>query len=174
MNPTGWDASPSPVQTLAMPVILVRHAVALSRRSWVGDDADRPLDDRGRRQAEALHGSTLAPFAIDRVLSSPALRCVATVAPTASANDLAVEQEDDLFEGHGPDAIALVRNLLRGGGDEAVVLCSHGDVIPEVLVALERVGTDLGTDRRCQKGSAWVLERGPEETVSARYLPPPA
>lgn len=151
----------------------------MSRRSWPGDDADRPLADRGRRQAEALAAGP-TPLAIGLVLSSPAVRCVATVAPLAAARGLEVEPEGDLFEGRGGRAAALVRSLLEPGSEVAgsagrvVVLCSHGDVIPEVLVELEREGADLGDDARCQKGSTWALERRADGAVSGRYLPPPA
>lgn len=162
-----------------MPVLLVRHAVAVSRRSWPGDDGERPLGDRGRSQADALVDQ-LAPFDIVRVLSSPAVRCVATAAPVAAARGLEVEPEDGLFEGNGRRAATLVRSLLEHGTDtaapdgRAVALCSHGDVIPEVLAALEREGADLGDDERCQKGSTWVLERGTDGALGGRYLRPPA
>lgn len=160
-----------------MPVLLVRHAAAGSRRAWEGDDAERPLDKRGRRQAEGLDVS--APFDVVRVQSSPAVRCVQTVEPVAAAHGLTVERTDELQEGNGPHALALVRGLLAGGSDvsrpdgPAAVLCSHGDVIPEILGALEREGANLGDDRRCQKGSTWVVNVGPGGTIVARYLPPP-
>ena len=65
---------------------------------------------------------------------------------------------------------ALVRELAGAGG----VLCSHGDVITELLSRLERSGVDLGNDPRCEKGSVWALELDGEEVVTARYLPPPS
>lgn len=37
-----------------MPVLLVRHGVAVARKLWPGEDAARPLDERGRLQAVAL------------------------------------------------------------------------------------------------------------------------
>ncbi|MGI8684635.1 MAG: SixA phosphatase family protein [Acidimicrobiales bacterium] len=159
-----------------MPVLLVRHAVALSRRSWAGDDVERPLDKRGHRQATALV-KALEPFDVVRVLSSPAVRCIATVEPLAVARGLEVKPGDELFEGNGRRALALVRSLAEsdaGGADgPAIVLCSHGDVIPEVLDLLAHEGADLGPERRSQKGSVWVLHRGPKG-VAGRYLPPPA
>lgn len=143
-------------QNAPVPVLLVRHAVAVARRSWSGDDALRPLDDRGRRQAAGLAG-LLAPFGATRVLSSPAVRCVDTVAPLG----LAVEVDDDLFEGRFAPAEALVRSLLEAGG--TAVACSHGDVIPALLDAF------AVRWEKCQKGSTWVLEAD----GSARYLRPP-
>ena len=159
-----------------MPLLLVRHAVAQPRRSWADDDDARPLNDRGRRQADGLV-ELLAPFEITRLSSSPAIRCTATVAPLSAARDLEVKRDDTLAEGGGEQAVALVEALLANGygsrrGD-AVVLCTHGDVIPEVLWALEAEGADLGDDGRCQKGSTWVLEQR-RGGIRGRYLPPPA
>ena len=37
-----------------MRVLLVRHARAGDRGEWVGDDAHRPLDAKGRKQAKRL------------------------------------------------------------------------------------------------------------------------
>lgn len=162
-----------------MRLVLVRHAAAVARHSWPGDDAGRPLDERGRLQAAGLVG-TLSAFGIAGLRSSPAVRCVATLEPLAAAVAVPLETADELFEGNGRHAIALVASLLDGhggpppGGGDSVVLCSHGDVIPEVLEWFEAAGADLGSDRRCQKGSTWILERRRGGTVVGRYLPPPA
>lgn len=160
-------------------MLLVRHASAGSRRKWPGDDADRPLDDRGRRQAEGLI-DLLAPFDVVRVLSSPSVRCVQTVEPVAAGRSLPVVPNDDLFEGNSPQAGALVRSLLdpgsstAGADGPAVVVCSHGDTIPDALDVLAREGAALGDDRPCKKGSTWVVWRGPEGDVAGRHLSPPA
>ena len=159
-----------------MVVLLVRHAVAVSRLAWAGDDTLRPLDERGRRQAGALV-QQLSDFLVGRVLSSPTARCVATVEPLASARGLSVTSEEDLFEGHGAEALALVRSLLTTGDDadgRAVVLCSHGDVLPEIVDALEREGAELGKRRRCQKGSVWVFRRDRDGHTAGAYMAPPA
>ena len=162
-----------------MPVLLVRHASAGSRRKWEGDDADRPLDDRGRRQAEGLVDLT-APFDVVRVVSSPSVRCMQTVEPVAAGRGLAVIPDDDLLEGNSPQALAVVHSLLAPGSSTAgadgpaVVMCSHGDTIPDALDALAREGAALGDDRPCRKGSTWVVWRGPDGDVAGRYLPPPA
>lgn len=152
-------------------VLLVRHAVALRRSEWPDDDLLRPLSARGVRQAEALVAQ-LAGFEVLRVLSSPAVRCVATVAPLAARRGLAVETTGALAEGAGAGAVRLVQDLAGGAG---VVLCSHGDVIPEVLDSLDAGGHVRGAPR-CQKGSTWALARRPADgaLVGDRYLPPPA
>jgi phosphohistidine phosphatase SixA len=142
-------------------VLLVRHAKAGDRDRWGPRDDLRPITAKGEAQAEALVGQ-LSVFEIDRVLSSPYLRCTQTVAPLAAARGLAVEPADDLAEGEGPAGLALVRSLLDGAG--YTVLCTHGDVVEEVLD-----GLGVQRDDFTRKGATWVLTAG-----GARPLDPPA
>jgi 8-oxo-dGTP diphosphatase len=111
-----------------MIVYLVRHARAGRRAEWDGDDRLRPLDERGRRQAEGLVAQ-LARREFRRILSSPYVRCVETVMPLAEARELTVEPDDALAEGAGSHA-AL--GLLRRVG-EPLVACVHGDLVEELL-----------------------------------------
>ena len=142
-----------------MGVLLVRHAEAGDRDRWEGPDEERPVSAEGRRQAEALV-EALAGFAVERVLSSPYLRCTQTVEPLAAARGLPVEPSDDLAEGAGRVALRRVRSLLDG---PATVLCTHGDVVEDVLD-----GLGVRRSEETEKGATWVLEPG-----EARGLPPP-
>jgi 8-oxo-(d)GTP phosphatase len=149
---------------------LVRHAKAGERRTWLGDDRLRPLSKPGRRQSRALI-RVLGDRKIERVLSSPAVRCVETVRPLAGGRGLSVEPRDELLEGAPLDgALSLVDDL----ASEPAVLCAHGDLIPEIVRTLERRGVVLGRDRGWKKASTWILEREAGLVVRARYLPPPA
>lgn len=153
-----------------MAVLLVRHAVALARRKWNGPDGLRPLTPRGVRQAETLP-EVVADYEIQRVLSSPSVRCVDTVRPLAKDRGLEIDETEDLFEGSRHLALARVRAC----SSTPSVLCSHGDVIPWVLNALvDRDGVDLGPEPKCAKGSTWVLGFEASRCTSARYIPPPA
>jgi phosphohistidine phosphatase SixA len=103
-------------------VLLIRHARAGERVGWEGDDWLRPLDDRGRRQADRLV-ELLGDFAINRILSSPYDRCVQTVEPLARQRGLAVELREELSEElQAREGVALVNSLLAT--DAAV--CCHG------------------------------------------------
>jgi 8-oxo-dGTP diphosphatase len=105
-----------------VPLLLVRHAWAGDRDKWEGDDRERPLDKRGRRQAEDLV-ERLQPYPIEAILSSPARRCVETVEPLARARGLEIEVRPELSEDlQGTEGVALVRSL--AGRD--VVVCGHG------------------------------------------------
>jgi len=141
-------------------LLAVRHSSAGDRAAWIEDDDHRPLDDLGRRQADWLIGA-LSGRQIGRILSSPAVRCVQTVEPLGAARGVELEVEPGLAEGASGAAMALVSDL--GEPDSDVVLCSHGDVI----------GSLVGEDRPCRKGSVWVLERTPDGWRPAEYLKPP-
>ena len=125
------------------PLVLVRHASAGKRAEWEGDDRLRPLDERGRGQAEAL-ASSLGRSEIDRILSSPYVRCVQTVAALAARTGIQVEERGELAEGASrKEALALVAELEGMGA----VVCTHGDVVEKL------VGEEM------KKGEARLLDR---------------
>jgi phosphohistidine phosphatase SixA len=148
---------------------LVRHAKAGDREAWEGDDTLRPLSKPGRRQAEGLVG-LLQPAGIRRLVSSPAVRCVETLEPLGRALGVQVELDDALFEGTGPGP--TMELILRAGGD-TVALCTHGDVMEEVMEDVLASGVRPAGDVGFAKGSTWVLETDGSAVVAARYLPPP-
>jgi 8-oxo-dGTP diphosphatase len=126
-------------------VYLVRHARAGSRADWAGDDRLRPLDARGRRQADALVVQ-LAGWELTRILSSPYVRCVESVVPLAEARGLTVEPVDALAEGAGSGpALDLLRTATA-----PLVACVHGDLVEELLGAKLKKGAtavlDVNTD----------------------------
>lgn len=149
---------------------LVRHADAGDRGAWVGDDFGRPLDDVGLMQAEAI-AVALAERPVQRILSSPAVRCVDTVAPLGRALGLPVDLSEELAEGsYVADALDLLGSLASADGDS--VLCSHGDVIPGVLWVLGQYGLDIPDLGRCKKGSIWELEVVDGRIAAATYRHP--
>jgi 8-oxo-dGTP diphosphatase len=152
-----------------MTILLLRHTHAGDRDRWVGDDRQRPVSDRGVRQAKALV-DLLGGYPVDRVLTSPYVRCVQSVVPLAVARGLDIEEDDRLAEGTPFD---LVQRLLREVADDEVVLCSHGDVIGAIVTDLAQRGVDLGPDGPVwAKASTWVLDGDPLQP-RASYLPPP-
>ncbi len=108
----------------------------------------------GHAQAEAI-AATLAAAPVRRILSSPSVRCTQTVEPLAVKLRLDIERVAELAEGaDGWRAEALVERLCGEAGDS--VLCSHGDVIPEVLWRLGHCGIEVNP-ARCKKASIWEL-----------------
>ena len=103
-------------------MLLVRHASAGDRTLWEGDDGERPLDEKGIRQAEALV-DLLEPYAIERIFSSPAKRCLQTVEPLSRARGLTVEAREELTEDVQSTAGA---ELVQSCVGDALVICGHG------------------------------------------------
>ena len=123
---------------------------------------------RTRRGAAALgQGSARRPkriadqFAdagIKRVISSPSLRCRQTVEPLAER--LGLEGRAERCTGGGRTGRAgrssCCTDLADEDGDAA--LCSHGDVIPAVVSALEAEGLDGDGTVDSAKAGAFILE----------------
>lgn len=152
-----------------MSVFIVRHAKAGSRDKWKGPDDLRPLSKKGKRQAEGLV-ELLSRRDINRVLSSPSVRCVQTVEPLAKALGLTVEEDAALAEGVAArDVVKLLHQV-----DDGTVVCTHGDVIPTMLETLRAEdGLQIASEYPCAKGSTWVLERDGGRYAEAQYLPSP-
>lgn len=146
-------------------VLLIRHAHAGSRGD--GHDELRPLSAKGRRQAGGL-ADRYRDVRLCRTVTSPYVRCVETIVPLAAVAGTDVEEITELGEGHGPGAaLALIEDAT-----EPLALCTHGDVIGEVLMLLGRRGVPLDADAM-QKGSTWRLTVADGSVVSGRYEPPP-
>jgi len=148
---------------------LVRHADAGHRRDHDGPDEERPLSERGRRQAEGLSRG-LKDSDITRLLSSPYVRCIETLAPLGQRLTLPVEDDARLAEGQGAAGALDLAATLR---HTSAVFCSHGDVIPDVLDALLARGMKLKDELRWQKASTWALTWDGDRLTKGRYLPPP-
>ena len=112
-------------------VFLVRHAKAADRFEWTGGDRDRPLIDKGRKQADRLAAALRREQPV-LVAASPWLRCRQTAAPLAAAMGLQVELDDRLGY-DAPDMAGWVRSAVRDHPGQAVVAFGHGDLIPMYL-----------------------------------------
>lgn len=151
-----------------MTLLLVRHADAVDKAAWTGDDRQRPLSATGRDQSDGLVQLHRAR-PLDRVLSSPARRCLDTVEPIAHGRALLVEEEDALAEGAPFDRTD--RLLRRLSGSDAL-LCTHADVLAGILTTLHARGglSDLPT---WAKASTWVMDHWPDPDWT-ELVPAPA
>ncbi len=111
------------------PLVIVRHAKALGRKSWRGDDTLRPLTEEGLAQARAL-GPLLAAYGVTRVVTSTSIRCTQTVQPYADEHVLAVSATPVLSEEYAEqNAVCdLVAEVMADA--EPTVVCSHRPVLP--------------------------------------------
>ena len=155
-----------------MLVLLVRHGHAGTKRNWDGHDRLRPLDAIGLAQSEGLP-AMLAPFTPTRILSSPFVRCLQSVAPVADAFGIRLERSSALLPDAGPAAMSLALEASTPSG--SVVLCTHGEVIHDLQTLLGLVGAPaFNPAGPREKGSVWVLERVDGRFVRGTYLSPHA
>jgi 8-oxo-dGTP diphosphatase len=151
-----------------VPLILLRHASAGSKAGWPGDDLLRPLDEPGRAAAVAL-AAVLDCYRPLRVISSPAKRCVDTVAPYAQRIGAAVETDAALAPPGGSPgqsssetsavAASMIAQLAADG--VPAVVCMHRENIPAVLAAAcQQLGAAPPADPSLGKGGFWVLQIG--------------
>jgi 8-oxo-dGTP diphosphatase len=154
-----------------MRLYVVRHADAGSRSSWDGPDEDRPLTTKGHRQARAI-ADAIAPVRPEVLVSSPYRRCTQTLDPLAELLGLPVLGDDRMAEGaDGVDALRLADELSEK--HDTAVVCSHGDVIPEMLRILKATTARFKHPFVWPKASTWVLTWDGDRWAKARYIEPP-
>ncbi len=153
-------------------LLVVRHAHAGSRGS-VQPDRDRPLSKQGKKQRKKLV-KQLAGHRIDEIVTSPYTRCHQSMKKLAKARGLDIRTDDRLAEETPVAAVLeLVQSLPR-----AAVICSHGDVIGDLVsrfAAEAATPDDAGFDQlKWQKGSTWWVTLAGHRPTAATYYPPPA
>ena len=154
-----------------MTLYLVRHGRAGKRDDGNPLDTQRHLDHKGRRQAIWL-ADRLVDRPITAVWSSPLPRCCQTVQPLAVVAGLDVELTEGLAEGTDIDtAWAVIARALDHPGD--VVLCSHGDVIPELVRRAQWRGMVIPGRAGFTKGSLWTLTVDRSRIVRGDWEAPP-
>ena len=140
------------------PIIALRHAKAVPREEWDGKDAARPLTSRGKKQANSIVGPLLA-FGARRIISSPATRCVKTVAPLSAALGRKIDKtpliSQDAWEDGRSDARTIVGERVRTR--KPAVVCSHAPVLPDILT---EIALATGKLRASYLASASALELG--------------
>jgi len=148
---------------------LVRHGTA-GRRSNSKSDIKRPLSKKGIRQANKI-GRRLSRIPVERVLSSSYRRCTATVAPLANSIATPIEDEERLVEGSSLKKTLRLISELRG---QAAVLCTHGDIVSDLIGHLVSEGVPLGGGLEWPKGSEWTLETIKGRVASGHYRKAPS
>jgi phosphohistidine phosphatase len=152
-------------------LLLLRHAHAGDPMRWTGNDDDRPLSDKGRRQALRL-GRLLAATdeRPDLLVTSPRARAAETASIVAEAVGAKVMTDDRLA---GPLDPGMVTDILADAGPaERPCLVGHDPAFSELL------GELLGLDAIPMRKGAIARVDLPGRAVRAgegtlRYLLPP-
>lgn len=136
-----------PKRVCAMKVLfLVRHG----QSSW--DDAklsdrDRPLTDKGKRDAVNV-GKRLAEseLAVDMLFSSPAKRALATAETIARKLDFKRKKivlDEQIYTGQVDDLLQVIRAV--GDEHKRVMLVGHNPALSELLQCLAGKSTSMPT-----------------------------
>ncbi|WP_078323978.1 8-oxo-(d)GTP phosphatase MutT1 [Mycobacteroides salmoniphilum] len=155
-------------------LIIVRHGKAGRKERYSGDDTLRPLDKKGRAQAEALTSQLLA-FGASAIHAADRLRCRQTVEPLAEELNTVIYSEPALSEeAYWADRKRAHRRILEIAGSDGVqVVCTQGRVIPDLIdwwAARDGIRPDKSRNR---KGSMWVLSIHGQKLLAADHLDSP-
>jgi phosphohistidine phosphatase SixA len=110
----------------------------------------------------------LEDYPVERILSSPTVRCHQTVEPLARDRLLKIDSVAALGVDAGP---AELRSVFWNWRLRAAVLCTHGETISTLFTQLTMDGVEVEGPLHWPKGSTWLLRRT-QLQVHARYLPP--
>jgi 8-oxo-dGTP diphosphatase len=152
-------------------VLVVRHGTAGSKSRYSGDDTKRPLDKRGRAQAEALVPQLLA-FGATEVYAADRLRCHQTLEPLAAELGVSIHSEHTLTEeAYAKNPKRSRSRMLRIAAQAGTpAICSQGKVIPDLVAWwCERDGVRPDKARN-HKGSTWVLSLSAGKLVAADHI----
>jgi 8-oxo-dGTP pyrophosphatase MutT (NUDIX family)/phosphohistidine phosphatase SixA len=124
-----------PLRKKTVPLVVLRHAKAVPRKAWDGEDTKRPLDARGVAQADHV-ALLLQAYGVRRALSSTSRRCRATLRPYVDPAGVEVETLEELSEEKA--APRRVERVVQGlvDGHEPAVVCTHRPVLPYLWEAL--------------------------------------
>jgi 8-oxo-dGTP diphosphatase len=161
-------------------LILLRHAKALKRVEWIGDDGDRPLDNRGQIQSEKFR-SIYEAYGIDEIFSSDAYRCLETVKPLGRdlginvgiASDISEYQYSRDKEKPLKFAKKFLKASKEGESNKTVLLCSHNPVLPKILKELAGSMAFDEIDRGLEPGDGWILFHRDGKVRAINFIPAP-
>jgi 8-oxo-dGTP diphosphatase len=162
-----WAKQPADTQS----VLIVRHGTAGSKSRFSGDDKIRPLDKKGRAQAEALVAQ-LSCFGPTDVYAADRVRCHQTVEPLAEELGVTINNEPTLTEeAYADNPKRGRRRILQiAGSHPTPVICTQGKVIPDLIAWwCERDGIRPDKSRN-RKGSTWVLSLAAGRLIAADHI----
>ena len=139
-------------------LIMLRHAKALERAEWQGEDEDRPLQLIGQLQAKRML-SLYQVFGLDEIHTSDAVRCLDTVSQMAKSLQLTPTITNAVseytYKRNKDKAIDYAKELIKK--NRQTILCSHHPVLPRMMEKLtKKIDFDY-PNNKLLPGEAWVL-----------------
>ena len=157
------------------PLILLRHAKAVTRDEWQGEDDDRPLDSYGQNQAKRLL-AMYQVFNLEQIHSSDAVRCYDTVVAIAKGLNIKLEVTGKLsestFKKDKEKAFDYAKDLIKL--NESVLLCSHNPILPKMLNKLTKKSEVDADEGKLLPADGWVIHRIGKEVIQIDRIDSPS
>ena len=157
------------------PFILLRHAKAVTRDEWQGEDDDRPLDSYGQNQAKRLL-AMYQVFNLEQIHSSDAVRCYDTVVAIAKGLNIKLEVTGKLsestFKKDKEKAFDYAKDLMKL--NESVLLCSHNPILPRMLNKLTKNSEVDADEGKLLPADGWVIHRIGKEVIQIDRIDSPS
>lgn len=161
-------------QADSKPLILLRHAKAITRDQWPADDDDRPLDSSGQDQAKRLL-AIYQVFNLEQIHTSDAVRCYDTVDKIAKGLGIKLEVSPKLSEStyqkDKEKAFEYAKDLIKE--DLSLLICSHNPILPKMLNKLTRKSDVDADEGKLLPAQAWVIHRVGKEIIQIDRLDAP-
>ena len=156
------------------PLVLLRHTKALKRDLWDGDDGDRPLEHMGQIQAARIP-AIYAPYAIEKIYSSDAIRCVQTIEVMAAEYGITPIYSSEIsefgFEKDSEKALDYALSVMLS--DKSSVMCSHNPVLPKLVKKLIGKKNFKRLSAELKPGDSFVLHHRAGEVIAVDWTPAP-
>lgn len=157
------------------PLVLLRHAKAVTRDEWQGEDDDRPLDSYGQNQAKRLL-AMYQVFNLEQIHSSDAVRCYDTVVAIAKGLSIKLEVTGKLsestFKKDKEKAFDYAKDLMKL--NESVLLCSHNPILPKMLNKLTKKSEVDADEGKLLPADGWVIHRIGKEIIQIDRIDAPS
>jgi 8-oxo-dGTP diphosphatase len=157
------------------PLVLLRHAKAVTRDEWQGEDDDRPLDSYGQNQAKRLL-AMYQVFNLEQIHSSDAVRCYDTVIAIAKGLNIKLEVTGKLsestFKKDKEKAFDYAKELIKS--NESVLLCSHNPILPKMLNKLTKKSEVDADEGKLLPADGWVIHRIGKEVIQIDRIDSPS
>lgn len=156
-------------------LVLLRHAKAITRAEWQGEDEDRPLSALGQIQAHRM-AAQFVDFELKKIYTSDAVRCLDTVKELSESLDIELQITKHLSEyvyNKKPErAIEYAKEILYADikEDRNILVCSHNPVLPLMLARLLKHSKIEPEIKHLKPGQAWVLEFNGKKCVGISHL----
>lgn len=156
------------------PLVMLRHAKALDRAEWQGEDEDRPLDQLGQQQAKRML-SLYQVYGLLEVHTSDAVRCYDTVSSLCRALGIEPKISGVLseygFKKNKDKAIDYAKDLIKE--NQPALLCSHNPILPQMMEKItKKIDFDY-PDNKLQPGEAWIVHHDKKKVLQVDRLAAP-